>query len=129
MRRRILPAVLLTAAALGLAACGSSSSSSQKSTASTSTTSSSAADAAQIQAASRSAAADFPKPNGRSLQALTKDLNSQVFLAPAASTFVPGTQRIPFALLNSSQKFVYGETATYVADSPNGPARGPYVAP
>jgi hypothetical protein len=135
---RLAP-LLLVALALGLSACGSSSS--KKDTTSTatkpaSTTAStpSSTDTASTSAASLAAAANpslkqFPATRGRTLTQMTKGLTPVGDVAPATGTFVPGSQRFGFELLDKQQKFVYGPTAVYIAKGPGSPARGPFLAP
>jgi hypothetical protein len=137
MTNRISP-LLLVALALGVSACGSSSSkkdtTSTASTPSTTTSTSASTDttassAASLAAAAHPSAAQFPATRGRTLTQMTKGLTPVGDVAPATGTFVPGTQRFGFELLDKQQKFVYGPTAVYIAKGPGSPARGPFLAP
>lgn len=74
--------------------------------------------------------ADFPPAQGRSIKQLAATLTQGPHAALANSVFVPGTaQRLAFGLLDDNQKFVYAQTAVYVARDVNSPLRGPYLAP
>ena len=47
----------------------------------------------------------------------------------ASSVFTVGTDRVAFGIVDEGAQFVYGKTAVYVARTPEGKARGPYLAP
>lgn len=75
-------------------------------------------------------AADFPAANGHNIRQLAATLMPGPHAALANSVFVPGTsQRVAFGLLDDNNKFVYAESAIYVAPTVNAPVRGPFVAP
>lgn len=84
---------------------------------------------AQLRAAARPAAADFPRPQGRSLQALADTMRAGLEAPLATSEHAPGRTRIAFGLLDAERAFVLAPTAVYVARSPGAPARGPFLAP
>ncbi len=128
----MLPRGLLALlAVLLVAGCGSGSRSGADTKGGTSTS----ALARRLPAAARPAltprAADFPAPQGRSLQKLADSVTPAFQVGLSASTFVPGAapQRVPFALLDQQGRPVYGATAVYVARGPKAPARGPFLAP
>jgi hypothetical protein len=131
--------VLLTLGAIALGGCGSSSKSSTSaskdsaqttSTATSSQTSSSPPPAvAELAAAQRPSASQFPPANGRTLQQLASTVGSSAQLGAATGTFTPGTGRFAFALNTSSGAFIYAPTALYIAKSPTSPAKGPFLAP
>ena len=127
--------VCLVAAAVVLAGCGSSSKSDSGKTASTSprpaTTASSAAapPVADMPAAERPRASEFPPADGRTLVQVARLVNETATLGAANGVFTPGVQRLAFAVLDKAQQNVYAPTAVYVASSPTSPARGPYLAP
>ena len=50
-------------------------------------------------------------------------------VALAGTVFTPGANRVAFGVVHPEAGFVYGKTAVYVADSPDGKARGPFPAP
>jgi hypothetical protein len=128
-RLTLLPLCLL------LAACGSSSSSSSSSSASPPKTTpkpkaaAPTSTAADIGAAAHPSARDFPAARGRSLNALVRGITPVGDVGQATGTYVPGTQRFGFVLLDKHKRFVYGPTAVYIAKNPNAPARGPFLAP
>jgi hypothetical protein len=121
----------IVAAALALAACGGSSKTS--STAATRPATTTAANPApavdELSAALHPTASQFPSAQGKSLQQLAKLATSTAQLGAANGTFTPGFRRLAFALTSSSQQFIYAPTAVYIAASPTGPVRGPYLAP
>ena len=71
----------------------------------------------------------FPAAAGRSLKQLGALAGSTAQLGAANGTFTPGLERLAFALTDSSQRFIYGPTAVYLATSPTAPAQGPFLAP
>jgi hypothetical protein len=111
----------LTGAALTLAACGSSGNPNRKL----------GGNDATFKVAESPHAANFPAAGGRTLQAIaSQSVPDKTNVAVATTTFVPGTNRFSFGLLDASgAKFVYGETAVYIADRLTGKAQGPFVAP
>jgi len=82
-----------------------------------------------VEGAKQPKLADFPKPNGRSLKQLAATIPDGPHASQATSVFLPGKQRLAFGLIDNSRKFVYGETAIYLAPTFNGKARGPYLSP
>ena len=85
--------------------------------------------AAKLRAAERPRLRDFPFPNRRSLRALAQTLKPGPQVGLAGSVLLPGVNRVAFGLIGQDQKFVYGPSALYVARSPSGRARGPFLAP
>lgn len=71
---------------------------------------------------------DFPSAGGKSLEQLSAKLPA-VDLGLAVSVLTPGENRLAFGMLDRERSFVYGRTAVYVARTPTGPARGPFLAP
>jgi hypothetical protein len=73
---------------------------------------------------------EFPKPAGKTLQALADDIGGGPEMGLAGSIYLAGQEnRVAFGVIDDTAGFVYGKTALYVARSPESPARGPYVAP
>jgi hypothetical protein len=136
-----LSAALFATLALALTAagCGSSSSSPTKAHApastnrtTTSTSSSSAAPpaaVADLAAAERPRAGEFPAAHGRTLQQLGRLVKSSASFGAATGTFTPGHHRLAFGVNASSGAFIYAPTAVYIATSPHSPAQGPFLAP
>jgi hypothetical protein len=84
----------------------------------------------RVQSATAPRAASFPAPKGRSLQALADSIGSGATQAAmAGSQYDVGTDRVAFGVIDQQGQAVYGPTAVYVARTPRGRARGPYVAP
>lgn len=50
-------------------------------------------------------------------------------LGLATSVLVPGENRLAFGLIDRDNRFIYGDTAVYVAEGRDAPARGPFAAP
>jgi hypothetical protein len=75
-------------------------------------------------------AADFPKPNGKTLQQLLSDADgSGPVLAPSGLELRTGTNRFGFALFNRSREQITdASVAVYAAPAGGGPAKGPYLA-
>jgi hypothetical protein len=74
-------------------------------------------------------AADFPRPEGRSLTELVAKLGSGPVLAPSGAEFRTGTQRFGFALFNEDRSQITdASVAVYVAPVGGGAARGPFLA-
>jgi hypothetical protein len=84
---------------------------------------------AELPAAERPTASQFPAVNGRTLQQLGRLVSSSAQLGPATGVFTPGTRRFAFALNAKNGGFVYAPTALYVSTSPHAPVKGPYLAP
>lgn len=74
--------------------------------------------------------ADFPKPDGRTIAQMAKDLGSGgPVLASAVSELKPGANRFGFALFDRSRaQIADAPVALYVSRLGKGPARGPFVA-
>jgi hypothetical protein len=73
--------------------------------------------------------ADFPAPDGKTLQELADTAQGGQQVGLATSVFVPGDNRLAFGVIDPDNRFVYGKTAVYVGRGPSSPARGPYPAP
>jgi hypothetical protein len=95
---------------LALAGCGSSASS-------------------ENAASTMPASVKFPRTGGRTLQQVADAVKPGIGVGLAAQTFVPGTERVSFALLDREHRYLSAPAALYVADDPQKPARGPYPAP
>jgi hypothetical protein len=73
---------------------------------------------------------EFPKPAGKTLQALADSIGGGPQMGLAGSVFLAGEKnRVAFGVIDDQSGFVYGKTALYVAPTPESPAKGPYVAP
>jgi hypothetical protein len=81
-----------------------------------------------VRLAAEATAADFPKPAGRTLEELASALTPIPRAGLATSVFTPGENRLAFGVLDSSNRFVYGKSAVYLAPRPSDPAQGPFVA-
>jgi hypothetical protein len=107
------------AAALAAPGCGSSSEEQKPATV--------AAPAAQAQAPP--AAADFPKPAGRTLSEMRQGMQEGLVLAPSVSVLQPGSSRYGFAVFDAARKQVAeAPVAVYVSRTDGSDLRGPYVA-
>ena len=75
-------------------------------------------------------AEDFPKPGGKSLAELLKQVGgSGPVLAPSGLEFRTGTDRLGFALFTRSREQITdASVAVYAAPVGGGPAEGPYLA-
>jgi len=73
--------------------------------------------------------AEFPQPGGKTLEELANTLQAGPSLAMASSVFTVGDNRMAFGVIAKDGVPVYGQTAVYVAPTPNDPAEGPFVAP
>ena len=73
---------------------------------------------------------DFPKPAGKTLAQLEKELGGDgPVLAPSVSQFAPGENRLGFGLFDRSRaQIADAPAAVYVAPAGGGKARGPVVA-
>lgn len=119
--RRLLPFIL----AAGLVACGGTDRDPAKPG-----EPASAEVREKVAAATRSTPADFPAVDGRSLQAVADGIGATGPQAVmATTTFVPGTNRLAFGVLDDDNRILYGKTAVYLARSPEGRATGPFPAP
>jgi hypothetical protein len=73
---------------------------------------------------------DFPKPAGKTLQALANEIGGGPQMGLAGSVFLAGQEnRVAFGVIDDQAGFVYGKTALYYARTPDSPAKGPFVAP
>lgn len=82
----------------------------------------------QIGAAQNPTATDFPSAQGKTLQEIANGV-SAVEAGPATSEFTLGKNRLAFGVIGKDNRFIYGQSAAYVAPTPNDPAQGPYLAP
>jgi hypothetical protein len=140
-RRRLALLGALLACAPALGACGGSTkttaaktatqSASQGTAASTAAAPSTPSPAAiaELAAAERPRASQFPSAAGRSLKQLAQLVSGTAQLGAATGTYTPGLRRFAFALTDRSQRFVYAPTAIYIAPTPVAPAQGPFPAP
>jgi hypothetical protein len=84
----------------------------------------------EIREASVPKPADFPAPQGKTLQELADSIGGgKLESALASSVFDVGSNRLAFGVIDDQGQFVYGKTAVYVAPTPDKRAQGPYVAP
>ena len=74
-------------------------------------------------------AADFPSPEGKSLQQVADLVTAGPQAALAGSVYTVGANRFAFGVIDKAGAAVYGPSAVYVAPSPDAPAEGPFVAP
>jgi hypothetical protein len=72
--------------------------------------------------------AAFPSASGKTLSDLALNATTGVQFAAANGTFLPGSNRLAFALIGQAGKFVYAPTVVYVAHGDKAPATGPYAA-
>lgn len=124
--RHPLALALLCGALTVLAGCGGS-----KEGGGSSSPNASAAPASSpaIASAEKPVAAEFPKPEGRTLRQLADTLRPGPQAGLATSVYTPGENRLAFGLIDAENKFVYGRTAVYVARTPTAKASGPFLAP
>jgi hypothetical protein len=87
-------------------------------------------DSSSEQAPPAAKAADFPKPDGKTLQQLLNDAGgSGPVLAPSGLELRTGSHRFGFALFNRSREQITdASVAVYAAPAGGGPAKGPYLA-
>jgi len=84
----------------------------------------------KVRAAQDPQASEFPKPAGKTLQALADGIGGGSEMGLAGSVFIAGEEnRVAFGVIDDQAGFLYGKTALYVARTPESPAKGPYVAP
>lgn len=74
-------------------------------------------------------AADFPKPEGKTLREVGELARPGPEVAPATSQFAVGENRFAFGLVADGGEFIYGPMAVYIAKTPDAPAEGPFLAP
>jgi len=73
--------------------------------------------------------ADFPKPNGRTLAALSKSATEGPVLVPSVSNAYKGDNRLGFGLFTRAQKQINGaQVVVYTADKQGNNVKGPYPA-
>jgi hypothetical protein len=82
-----------------------------------------------VKIASTPAKGEFPAAEGKTLEQLAGTLKAGPELAMASSIFTVGDNRIAFGVIAKDGVPVYGQTAIYVAPTPNDPAEGPFIAP
>jgi hypothetical protein len=74
----------------------------------------------------------FPPSQGKTLEQVAEEVRgggaTEVGLASSVFT-TGGENRLAFGVIDDQGQFVYGETAVYVAPTPQEPAKGPFVAP
>jgi hypothetical protein len=84
----------------------------------------------KVRSAQNPQPSEFPKPAGKTLQALANEIGGGPQMGLAGSVFLAGQQnRVAFGVIDDKAGFVYGKTALYYARTPESPAKGPYVAP
>jgi hypothetical protein len=85
----------------------------------------------RVRAASQPSESEFPAADGKTLQQLAEEVRGggSVEAGLATSVFTVGRDRLAFGVIDDQGQFVYGQTAVYVAPTPNDPAKGPFVAP
>jgi len=85
----------------------------------------------RVREAAQPREADFPPSEGKSLQQLAEEVRGggSVEAGLATSVFTVGENRLAFGVIDDQGQFVYGRTAVYVSQSPDKPAKGPYLAP
>ncbi len=84
---------------------------------------------ADLAAAEHPAPAAFPAARGRTLAQIAQGAKGGPQVGLASGTFVPGRQRVAFALIGTDGKPVYPASAVYIASGLNRPAEGPFLAP
>jgi hypothetical protein len=74
--------------------------------------------------------ADFPAANGRPLQQVLSEADSEgPVISPAAQVFDKGKNRFPFGVFTTGREEIDdAQVAIYVAHGPSGEAKGPYPA-
>jgi hypothetical protein len=126
MRSRHVVGAAFACGALALAGCGSSSegggSSSPNATAAP-------ASSPALEQARHPVASEFPRAQGRSLRQIANTLTPGPQVGLATSLYTPGENRLAFGVIDANNEFVYGRSAVYVARRPDGPAKGPFLAP
>jgi hypothetical protein len=127
MRRIVLAAV--AAAMLALAGCGGDSNENADPVAQV------AEDGGlqeKVRAAAKPDESIFPPSQGKTLEQVAEEVRgggaTEVGLASSVFT-TGGKNRLAFGVIDDQGQFVYGETAVYVAPTPQEPAKGPFVAP
>ncbi len=138
LRRLSVRLAAASGAVLALCSCGSATktqstpatpTSSRPSATTTPSTAAKPPAIAELPAAERPHAGEFPAVAGRSLKQLAQLVNGTAELGAATGTYTPGIRRLAFALTDSSQRYIYAPTAIYIAPTPSSPAQGPFLAP
>jgi hypothetical protein len=84
----------------------------------------------KVRAAQDPQPSEFPKPAGKTLQALADEIGGGPQMGLAGSVYLAGQEnRVAFGVIDDQAGFLYGKTALYYARTPTSPAKGPYVAP
>lgn len=83
----------------------------------------------KVQRAAEVSAADFPATEGRTLQAIADTVQRGPQVGLATSVLLPRKERVAFGVIGADNRFLYGKSALYVAETPGSKARGPYPAP
>jgi hypothetical protein len=84
----------------------------------------------KVRAAQNPQPSEFPKPAGKTLQALADEIGGGPQMGLAGSIYLAGQEnRVAFGVIDDQAGFLYGKTALYYARTPTSPAKGPYVAP
>jgi hypothetical protein len=128
MRRIVLAAV--AAAMLALAGCGGDDSENGADPVAQ------VAEEGGLQDKVRDAAAPdksiFPPSDGKTLEQVAEQVRGggATEVGLASSVFTAGEEnRLAFGVIDDQGQFVYGQTAVYVAPTPQEPAKGPFLAP
>jgi hypothetical protein len=122
VRQVLRPAAVLLVFALAAAGCGGSGDEKRSSSGGGVSFEGAIADAQQVRAS------DFPPVRDRTLQQIAGALPA-INVGLATNTFLPGTNRLAFGMIDQSKQFVYGKTAVYLARGPGAKALGPFPAP
>ncbi|MGH2948326.1 MAG: hypothetical protein ACRDPC_19070 [Solirubrobacteraceae bacterium] len=85
----------------------------------------------RVRAAADPRESEFPAAGGKTLQELAEEVRGggTVEAGLASSVFTVGENRLAFGVIDDQGQFVYGQTAVYVAPTPEDPAKGPFLAP
>jgi hypothetical protein len=85
----------------------------------------------KVRAAATPAKSTFPAAKGKTLQQVAEEVRGggSVETGLATSVFTVGENRLAFGVIDDQGQFVYGQTALYVAPTPEEPAKGPFLAP
>jgi hypothetical protein len=85
----------------------------------------------KVRAAATPEERTFPAAKGKTLQEVANEVRGggSVEVGLATSVFTVGEDRLAFGVIDDQGQFVYGQTAVYVAPTPDEPAKGPFLAP
>jgi hypothetical protein len=85
----------------------------------------------RVRSASSPDLGSFPSAEGKTLNQLAGEIKGggSTEVGLATSVFTVGEQRLAFGMIDDQGQFVYGQTAVYVAPTPDDPAEGPFAAP